>query len=93
MTESKEQYSCKLCRNYGKTNYCEVCHCVESPSGKITKPTLWEMRDKITPEELADRAVWAQCLAGTIEDKLHRGETVPIEWIEKYNEIMSDVNK
>ena len=86
MTEYKDKYNCGDCRHKAHTQFCEVCIHRTSPSGKVSKPTLWE---PIAPPTRAERGDLQRAtdLAAAIVRYLNDEQPIPYEWVAEYNEI------
>lgn len=82
-----EKYSCTICANAG-TPICENCQTIESPSGKIRRPTRFV--DSESPNKRSKRAVM---LANIIQSSLASGSCVPLRYVMEYNRIVTEYQK
>ena len=78
----EREYSCESCMNR-RTPLCELCTCVEHPSGKASRPTLFvpgEGRENDLSREVALH----------IEAKLLLGAPIPVNWVLCYNVLLTN---
>lgn len=77
--EKEKEFNCKKCLNK-KTMLCEHCSFIESPGGKISKPT--QFLEDTGANDKAERAVVLTTLIGY---RIKLGKPVPLAWVTEYN--------
>jgi hypothetical protein len=76
-------YECSDCININ-TPLCQICNCVNSPSGKVSKPTYYQ--DKNGGSNLNSQELVA--LAGKIILRVAAGAPINLTWVMRYNKLL-----
>lgn len=81
--KEKCEYDCRACTNR-YTPVCAECNSIESPGGKISRPTMYTER----AEGVACAGDAINDLKGCIMSALTRGASVPTATVMVYNKLL-----
>lgn len=80
-------YECKECLNLN-TPLCKCCNIIESPSGKLRKPTYY-MDGKLETISFTPANEHIKLLSDKISQRLTEGTPIYLSWIIQYNQILT----
>lgn len=81
-------YDCIECLNLN-TPLCKCCNIIESPSGKLRKPTYY-MDEKLETKSSTPANEHIKLLSAQISQRLTEGTPIYLSWIIQYNQILTN---
>lgn len=88
--EEKRKYDCGRCTNRN-TPICGVCNYAKSPSGRISRPTMYTESVRISACRCAAYAAFLRenhNITDYIADAVTRGASIPVGAVLRYNKLL-----